>query len=182
MARNRRGRNLKLNVERYACGKIKGETEVQIRSTVIAYRSRMVGTANAARNEAGYALGRMLLRGEVTERQHDAGNRYAQVVGDYQRCVGFPPPHPRSLDLGASRGLALGGSPDHETIQRVVNRYMASITALADAGQVSAAVVREVCVYDHETEMVEDLWRGLDALADFFKIPNEGVDERRGSA
>jgi len=176
--RKRKGRPATQNVKRYACGKIKrefraskGETEVHIRSTVLAYRKRAVGEADAGRNEAGYELGRMMLKGIVSDRQHRAGCDYALLVADYQRCIGYPAPYPQGIDLGAARGLALGSDPDETKIKRIVGQYMRSITAISDAGRAADRAVREVCVYDRSVEDVDNLRRGLDALADFFGIP-----------
>ena len=170
------------HVQRYACGKIKreyrardGETEMQIKSTVLEYRRRAVGEADAGRNEAGYELGRLMLTGRVTPRQHSAGCEYALLVADYQRCIGFPAPYPQGIDLGAARGLSLIGEPDEGKIKRIVNQYMRSITAIAGAGKPADRAIREVCVYDRSVEDVDNLRRGLDALADFFGIPDEGA-------
>lgn len=176
--RKRKGRPATQSVKRYACGKIKrefratkGETEMQIRSTVLAYRKRAVGEADAGRNEAGYELGRMMLKGTLSERQHRAGYDYALLVADYQRCIGLPAPHPQGIDLGAARGMSLGGEPSEAKIRRTVNQYMASITAISGAGRAADRAVREVCVYDRGVEDVDNLRLGLDALAEFFGIP-----------
>lgn len=185
-AKKRKGRPSTQCVQRYACGKIKrehrqpkGETEVQIRATVLAYRGRLAGLdeADASRNEVGYELGRMWLRGKITRRQHEAGNRYGLLVGDYQRCLGFPPPYPQGLDLGAARGLSLAGEPTEAWVKRIVAEYMASMTAIAMVGKPADRAVREVCIYDREVKDVENLKRGLDALAEFFRIPADPLDD-----
>lgn len=177
----RKGRPAAQHVQRYACGKIRrehrkpqGETEMQARATVLAYRRRMVGEADAGRNEAGYELGRMMLRGKITARQHRAGCEFAQLVADYQRALGFPPPYPQGIDLGAARGLALGGEPDAAKVRRTVNQYMRSITVVAQCGRAADNAVREVCVFDRETRDLGPLCLALDALAEFFGIPLDG--------
>lgn len=181
MSKKRKGRPATQNVQRYACGKVrreyrtqKGETEMQIRSTVLAYRARAVGEADAGRNEAGYELGRMMLRGQITGRQHRAGCEYALLVADYQRAIGLPSPYPQGIDLGATRGLSLGSEPDAARVRRTVNQYMQSITALSGAGRAAERAVREVCVYDRSMQDVENLRSGLNALAAFFNIPLDG--------
>lgn len=180
MAKKRRGRPATQSVQRYACGKVrkeyakpKGETEVAIMATVLAYRKRVDGLseADAKRNEAGYELGRMMLRGQITGRQHEAGCSYALLVSDYQRAIGFPPPYPQGIDLGAARGLSLTAEPDAARVRRTVNQYMQSITAISDAGRAADKAVREVCVYDREVNDVENLRVGLNALATFFGVP-----------
>jgi hypothetical protein len=180
MAKKRKGRPATQNVMRYACGKVrkeyakpKGETEMAAMATVLAYRKRVMGLPeeDARRNEAGYELGRMMLRGQITSRQHRAGCDYALLVADYQRAIGFPPPYPQGMDLGAARGLSLVAEPDQVRLRRTVNQYMQSITAIADAGTAADRAVREACVYDREVKDVENLRLGLDALAAFFSIP-----------
>lgn len=180
MAKKRKGRPAVQNVQRYACGKVrkeyakpKGETEMAAMATVLAYRKRIVGLsdADAKRNEAGYELGRMMLRGQITARQHRAGCEYSMLVSDYQRAIGFPPPYPQGIDLGAARGLSLGVEPDPARIRRTVNQYMQSITAISDAGKAADKAVREVCVYDRQVQDVENLRIGLNSLAGFFSIP-----------
>ncbi|MFG1340384.1 hypothetical protein [Xanthobacter autotrophicus] len=178
MSKKRKGRPASQNVKRYACGKIRreyraprGETEVQIRATVLEYRKRNVGEADAGRNEAGYELGRMMLAGKVSRRQHEAGCAYALLVADYQRCIGFPAPYPQGIDLGAARGIALGGEVSDDRIRRTANQYMRAITALFSAGRAADRAVREVCVYDRGTQDLHGLNSGLDSLAIFFGIP-----------
>lgn len=178
MAKKRRGRPAVQNVQRYACGKVRreyaqkqGETEMQAMATVLAYRARAVSPEHARRNEAGYELGRMFLKGIITKRQHEAGCNYAKLVSDYQRSMGFPSPYPKGIDLGAARGLSLASEPSEARVRRTVNEYMLSITAIADAGKSAGIALREVCVYDRGTLDVENLRIGLDALAGFFGIP-----------
>lgn len=187
--RNRRGRPPSPNAQRSPCGKVKkdfrqprGETEAQIKATVLAYRAREVGAEHAGDARAGYELGRLAIRKAVTKRQHEAGCTYALLVGAYQRLMGFPPPYPQGIDLGAARGLALGGEPGEQRIARIANEYMRAHTALAQIGRLPEWAVREVCVYDRPTSDVDNLARGLDALADFFGVPGERVDEKTKSA
>jgi len=152
---------------------MRGETEMAIRSTVIAARERIyrVSVADAGREEAGFELGRLWLSGKVDKRQLEAGKEYHKLVADYQRAIDMPSPYPQGVDLGAARGLSLVAEPDESRIKRTVNQYMHSLTAMADAGKAASIAVREVCVYDREIKDVDNLRRGLDVLADFFGIP-----------
>ncbi|MFG1302161.1 hypothetical protein V5F49_20440 [Xanthobacter sp. V3C-3] len=184
--RKRKGRPSNLTVPRYPCGKIKpsarqprGETEVQAMATAIAHRARVVGVDNAKRNEAGYELGRMFLKGRVTARQHRAGFDFASIVGDWQRMMGLPSPFPASMDYGAVRGLSIQAEIDADRVRRRTEEYMKMMTALSDAGRRAQILVRQVCVEDLSVVDVDNLRLGLDALADFFKIPAEPVDEGR---
>jgi len=186
MARNkkRRGRPSKL-VQRYPSGQPvhsariqRGETEVQIMSTVVEYRSRMVGEKDARSPYAGYELGRLALAGVVTPRRHRAGYDYARLVDDYQRAMGYPSPFPQGMDIGAARGATLTTEPDSARLKRVSNQYMRALTALSEAGKQATREVREVCVFDRPPMSVDNLRLGLDALAKFFMLP---VDEQEAA-
>lgn len=184
--KKRKGRPSNPSVPRYDCGKIKrearmGETEVQIRSTVLAYRARSVGEENARRNESGYELGRMYLAGVVNSRQHRAGVDYALMMRSWQMLMGLPSPFPSGLDYGAVRGLSINEDPDPEFVQRRTNHIQKMRTALAQAGRQAEIVVRQVCIEDLGAKNVDNLRSGLNALADFFKIPAFAVDEEAGS-
>lgn len=188
MAKKRKGRPAAQNVQRHACGKIKrefrsfrGETEVQAMATVIAYRTRAVGAEHAKDSRAGYELGRMAIRGTITARQHSAGVEYAKLVRSYQFAIDAPSPFPASMDLGAVNGISLSEEIDPERRKRVVNWYMKAITALSDAGKRGEIAVRETCVFDYEAKDVDNLKNGLNALAKFFGLTEEPVDDHRKS-
>lgn len=179
--RKRKGRPATQNVQRYACGKVRreharkiGETEVQAMSTVVAYRSKMVASGHEKRSEAGYELGRMFLEGVVSRRRHEAGKEFAKLRADYLSAIDAPAEHPRGVDLGAARGLSLVNEPSPERLRKVANQWMQSITALSGAGRAAMWEVEGVCLFDRKAIDVDNLKRGLDALGDFFGIPNDG--------
>ncbi len=153
----------------------KRETEVQATATARAYRARLVGEANAMRPEAGYSLGRLYLRSQITSPLHEAGLKYAALVEAWQRVQGLPSPFPAAMDLSGVRGLTLYSSPTDAAVKRITNDYMKMQTALSDAGRKAIGSVREVCLYDGECADIESLKLGLTSLAQFFKT---GVDMR----
>lgn len=187
MARNKKraGRPTKIQSLRYPNGRTKPESWApreerpeEARATVIAYRTKIVGKEHAARPEAGYELGRMLLTGRVSQRRHDAGVRWALLVDRYQRLVGLPRPFPAGMDYSmVARGLSCGGAPpDEDQIRAAANDYMVCKTRIAECGLIAERSVMEVCVYDMRCDFAPPLWAALDALGDFFGIPLEDVD------
>lgn len=194
MSRNkkRRGRPSNPNVQRYPNGRTRpeswkpqGETEVQIVSTVVEYRKRSMPAGTSDKDlrsaAAGYELGRLLLKGVVDGRLHRAGCDYASIIDRYQRAKGYPSPFPQGMDLTAIRGGASNGEIPDDVVRRVSNEYMRIMTALADAGSAATREVREVCLADRPAYSVDNLKRGLDALAILFQIPTGHVDAPRKS-
>lgn len=175
--KKRRGRPSKA-VARYPGGQPvhsarvqRGETEVQVMATALAYRQKLVPAKDARQPEAGYELGRMYLAGKVTAQEHRAGFEFARLVYDYQTSQGYPSPFPASMDIGAVHGLSLGGEPDDDKLRRTANQYMRAQTALSDAGRHAMTEVREVCIFDQAVRSVENLRAGLKALVRFYQIP-----------
>lgn len=190
--KKRRGRPSNPNVQRYPNGRTrpetwvpKGETEVQIMSTVVEYRKRSMPAGTPDKDirsaAAGYELGRLLLKGVLDGRLHRAGCDYASIVDRYQRIKGYPSPFPQGMDLSAIRGGESNGEIPSEVVKRVSNEYMRILTVLADVGVVATREVREVCLFDRAPYSVDNLKRGLDALAIFFQIPSGHVDAPRKS-
>ncbi len=176
--KKRRGRPSKPGVQRYPNGRTRpetwtsrGETEVQIMATALAYRQKLVPAKDARQPEAGYELGRMYLAGKVTAQEHRAGFEFARLVYDYQTSQGYPSPFPASMDIGAVHGLSLCAEPDAMKIRRTANEYMRVQTALSDAGREAMTEVREVCIFDQPVRSVENLRLGLRTLARFYQIP-----------
>lgn len=175
--RKRKGRPSKA-VQRYPSGQPvhsarepRGETEAQILGTVLAWRSRIVPTSMARKAEAGYELGRMMLSHIVTPRQHRAGYDYARLENDYRMAIDAPSPFPKSMEMGAVKGRPMLSEGRDDFLRRKANEFMQAKTALAGAGGVASREVYQVCVSDRKTESVDNLRIGLNALADFFRIP-----------
>ena len=102
----RGGRKRKSNVARDRFGKSRGEAPEEIMAVVLAQPHRRA--ASTPRDaKLGYSLGRLLLAGYVTEKQHDAGQRWAAIVRRYAALIGFPrenldSPHVELISSGVS--------------------------------------------------------------------------------
>lgn len=139
-----------------------------------------IGKMNALRPEAGYALGRLYLAGRIELHHLRAGNRYAEDVVRYYRLVGIPLPTAHAHDLDRVRGCA----GEDDTARGIEARQAAdrwqelnhALLSTRDGRQV-ASVVHNCCVCDDgdmwPVHMVAWLQRGLDELAEFYRVPSE---------
>src|SRR3990167_11225536 len=77
------------NAKRYATGRIVQPAAAEMRATVIEARQRVygLGKSQAAEPEAIDVLGRMYLVGEISQRQKQAGDRYAEIRRDYRKAI-----------------------------------------------------------------------------------------------
>lgn len=192
MARNkkRRGRPSKQGVQRYPSGQIvhasreqRGETEVQAMATVVGYRKRQFKDEKDAKSPlAGFELGRMHIRKQITDREFQAGEYYTEAVADYWRIVGIPTPFPKAMDLFSTRGQSLTAGPSPEAVKRSSNTRNRLRTILGNLGRSVESAVDTVCLEDRETMSVEALKMGLQELGDFFGLEKEPVDARSKSA
>src|SRR5437588_11718219 len=112
----RAGRKRKANVARDRTGKSRGEGAEQAMATALAQPHRR--SAKTPREaKLGYPLGRLLLAGYITEKQHDAGQRWATIVRRYAALIGFPrdTPDAPNMELSSS-GLSCVAAPDEKVI------------------------------------------------------------------
>ena len=127
-------------------------------------------------------LGRLWRKGVITQAQHDAGLKYAEVKDKARRAIAAPVPLPASPGARAVMGPALafladeGVRKERQRNRRWTenwNRLRAKICEWDDdglKGRVIWAAV-DLCVsYDAEPRNLHHLKRGLWWLADFFKI------------
>lgn len=168
---------------RYPCGKLRGETEMQITAAARAYREKFLPMNIAMREEAECELGRLYLRGALDpvapydrdkysgKQLHRAGFEYMRLVHDSRCLQGIPSPFPRAMDFGAVHGLSLHSEPDVDRVRRVANMEMRARTVLADAGPAVSREVYSVCIEDKPVGIVDNLKTGLLALAGLFEIP-----------
>lgn len=123
-------------------------------------------------------LGRLNLRGVITEEQYEAGLRYAVVVGEYRAVIEAP----RQMS-GSGRGFSCwadavcNAEPEKCICRLRYSRYDFAFGAVMDAGQRAAKAVSRVAVFREEIAPadVEDLRAGLVNLARHF-----GLTGRRG--
>jgi len=185
-----RGRKRKQGVDRYACGEIKrdqrGETSADAMATALKARAKRVGAENAHKYEAGFELGKAYLRGQIKRHHLKAGEQWALDVDRYHRMMGIPSPFPKAQDWMSVKGQS-GAEPSAEQIRNTANRHMLAMTALADAGRIPAHACKEVCIMETDagawpSHMLRALQRGLQALADLYRISEFDEEEDVGRA
>jgi len=116
----------------------------------------------------GSVLGRLLLKGLITEEQHEAGERWHTVVHRFARAWSIPMHTPRAVDLNAIRGGS-GPDLDPEDAKRIRRAYDDGFAALLEAGRQPLSAVTE-CVIRDEVPLLLALRLGLDALIFHFGI------------
>lgn len=176
MSRRGRGGRRRAQGERYPSGDLK-PTRATPREA-LERRAELAGCTieeAAKRPEPGYALGQLLMRGVIDQRQHDAGTAYRQAW---------------------MRWASLAGIPQHEAAQRVPGHIGADVpagtwaTAKQSYSWATDAVMQcehrrlvmsaiETVIMDnvlppmfpHRWVAVAALRAGLDVLADYYRMP-----------
>lgn len=130
----------------------------------------------------GYVLGRLRMDGKLTERQHEAGIRYANDMARYYGLTGVQFPSARAQNLFAVRGSDGDDSDNRkEAALRARDRKIDLVKTLESCGDINTArkvqyTVNAVCVesLDHMRNlnplMQEWLRKGLNKLADFYGV------------
>jgi hypothetical protein len=102
--------------DRYPSGDIKrSETEKETRSVAIEARGRVHGIRSED-PRVGYVLGRLFMDGKISKEQLEAGDKYAETMARYYRCVGIPYPSARAQSIFSIKGH------DGEVSQSVADR------------------------------------------------------------
>lgn len=133
---------------------------------------RGVVAALRDREEAGTEFGRMMLRGSITPAQYEAGRLYALLVDQFRIVKGYPPFHPRGIDLLGPGGRSVS-EPSQEIVQAVTDRYNAAFEACSEAGNRAQRAVKDHAVLDRRVADFEtrDLLKsGLDKLIAHFRL------------
>ncbi|MFD2232779.1 hypothetical protein [Phaeospirillum tilakii] len=181
MSKRNRGGRRRQQGERYPSGDLRPRETIP--PEALKRRAELAGCSPeiaAKRPEAGYALGQLLMRGVIDQRQHDAGIAFGRDWTRWALMAGLPAHQPRQPT----------GQPRHEPTAKdwleVRDRYLAACAAVRDrrpAGLVWAAV--EMVVADEVAQPILDgltgpagvraLRDGLDALAEHYRIPRREV-------
>jgi len=114
----------------------------------------------------GYTLGRMWADGYVTQRQHDAGKRYAETAQAYRVALGLPPLTAPALLYGDVKGA--GPDWDAETAQAAISAHRSAQRLLRASG--CHLMVEAVVIHDEPPLSGACLRRGLDVLAEHFGV------------
>lgn len=127
------------------------------------------------REEAGTNFGRLMLVGSITPAQYEAGRLYALLVDQFRIIKGYPPFHPRAIDLLGPAGRSLW-EPSPDQVRIVTARYNAAFEACGDAGIKAQRAVKDHAVLDKRVgdfATIDLLKSGLTKLVAHF-----GLDER----
>ena len=130
----------------------------------------------------GYALGLMLLDHSITQRQHDAGVKYAEAMARYYGLTGTPFPSARAQNLFAIRG---NEGDEDENKSEAAKKARSKANALRDVllgvgnideGRRVVHSVNELVVLDNvqarrwPDHMLHFIRKGLNRLADHFGV------------
>lgn len=158
---------------RKPCGRLAevGENVVQIAQ---AHPDRQ-GLPESLRSHqnAGTPLGRLNLKGHITDEQLEAGRKYARDVRLFQAVYSGPKPFASAIDPGAAGGQIVPIPLQVEEIKRRIDAYDDAFTALWSAGQRAARAVSRLAVYDEWLPMpdaLEQLQLGLHALVNHYGL------------
>ena len=193
--KRRRGRKPREGVARYPGGQIvHADRRKQEAPTAVALavRRRRYGANACLDPHWGYELGRLLQQwlqsGKtsgvgINQRQHDAGQKWAETCWRLARLEGFAAPVPRCLNLDGLGGVERGEPTDpdaldayRKSVAEARRAYADTFAALRGAPHSRAAhACREVCLRDTETDnwppsMMQALREGLNALAWHFQV------------
>lgn len=172
MARRNRGGKKKAGA-RYACGKLMPQAGGPAHTPELEARRRDAVGDHWQQPQAGYALGQLLLTGKITARQHDAGDKFGKLWREWQGMACVPPRLP-STDRGAPCEVDPAA---WERVKNMVGGALACLDTCEPKALVKAAV-DSCCLDDYWPQTATTIGAnalrvGLDALADFFRIPRE---------
>jgi hypothetical protein len=170
------GRKRKTGVQRDARGKSRGEPARDVKAVALAYRAREVGREHADDALSGFTLGKMLLRREIPQGWHDAGERWAALVRRHAVLMGYALSRPSPSFVMVANGLSCLPAPADDVVAAVRRDYADCYRALMDAGRAArqgtaiALICYAVCVDNRPSEQlsaddVANLRAGLRALA-----------------
>jgi hypothetical protein len=123
--------------------------------------------------KAGTVLGRLNLLGKLTDHQHEAGQRFAVIVGRYRSSIGAPTgTHSGGKGMGCNPEQC---DPEDCACLSAKQAFAQASRALLDAGHRAQVAVWLVTVHDQRySGYLPLLIRGLNALVRHF-----GLDTRR---
>lgn len=158
------------------------ELEHEVVSGVGATRMRHFNIASieqAINPRYGYILGRIRMDGNITEEQHDAGQRYSEDMARYYGLTGVPFPSAKAQNLFAIHSEGEEPAGKGEAAKKARAQMVALRETLLAVGDINTArrvlhTVNAVCVedIDHLRElnppMLRWLKQGLNALSKFY--------------
>ena len=156
--------------------------EHEMISTVAATRVRhlhLVSQEQAANPRYGYLLGRIRMDGQITEEQHDAGQRYSEEMARYYGLTGVPFPSAKAQNMFSIRSDGDEPQGKGDAAKKARARMMELRDLLLRTGDINTGrrvvhTVNAVCVEDLDhlrnlnAPMLAWLKAGLNALARFY--------------
>jgi hypothetical protein len=122
---------------------------------------------------AGTPLGRLNLKGHITDEELEAGRKYARDVRLFMGVYAGPNPFASGIDPGAAGGQVIPIPLQVEEIKRRIDAYDAAFAALFAVGQKAARTVARLAIYEEWLPMdgtLEHLQRGLHALVNHYGL------------
>lgn len=163
----RKGRPRKIGARRYPSGGVVHE-DPRLAACEARQRHYGLSAAVAMRADAGSALGRLLIAGEISADQHEAGRRFAEVADAMRRiCLVGSYRSGSALDNARGHDASDGDDPAYITYcQAVRRRYEVYRRAVLTCGEpLAMMVITAVTVDDLDMPMrVGELRAALDAV------------------
>lgn len=127
----------------------------------------------------GYLLGRMRMDGNISEEQHDAGQRYSEDMARYYGLTGVPFPSAKAQNLFAIHSEGEEPAGKGEAAKKARSQMTALRDTLMACGDINTGrrvlhTVNAVCVEDIDhlrnlnPPMLRWLKQGLNALSKFY--------------
>lgn len=116
------------------------------------------------------AIGRLYLRGHITQRQYEAAGRFMKLKNDYDRIKGYP----TAYYCGVSFQTNLGEHEFKQLLQKITKRYTEALAALCEVDRTARESLKRIVVEEREeacnAQSIASLTRALDCLAEHFGL------------
>lgn len=171
-------------------GKALRPTRQEVREAatgVVTRQPHRRGLKHPTDQRAADVLGRLYLIGNLTEAQYEAGAAWQRARAAMLRALDCPRPHPKSGGFDYVHDRIDGYSapdqhdlrPEEEKAAAAVDRFNGMLAAISEPRLMLAKMqVWRVCDDDQPPsgiDQLDDLRRGLDALARHLKMLREGI-------
>lgn len=148
-------------------------------------RARIVGADFSRDERAGTAIGRLLLTGHIRRHHYEAGLLLYRAWGSWQRMAELPPRSPKAGALGNGHGDVQRPDVAPDEWARAAARYRGAMESVRSAAGYFSWTVIDSLVIDDQAyprafeggQIGQQVMVGLDALADFFRVPVVKGDE-----
>ena len=185
MAKGKRGRAPRKDVERGSTGRIKTAVhERDISALGKWHRARAIVHQLLPDNRLDSPMGRMLLIGDprwIDVTEFEAGERFLKILTNYDRTVLGVGRDPRGIDLNSAQGRALAPDVDPDVVSSITGKLMECESVLGMAGPGVASVTKEMVRGGSAVVNSDLVVKGLKALATHWKLDTVPVAKIRRS-